>query len=75
MAPSISDLHGDGGGGELLLHGGEGAEVAVDGLGEGAGGLAGAARGQVLPEDGVVEVAAAVELQGALQPDDGGGVS
>jgi hypothetical protein len=41
----------------------EGAEVAVDGLGEFAGGLAAAVGGEVLPEDGVVGVAAEVERE------------
>lgn len=56
-------LHGDGLGAELLLHVFEGAEAGVDEGSELAGGgsvLGG--RAEVLPEESVVDVAAAVEL-------------
>ena len=58
-------------GGQLLLHGLEGTKVSVDGLHQRAGGLAGILFGaEVLPEDGVVDVAATVELQGTVKADD-----
>jgi hypothetical protein len=62
---------------EGVLEGGEGAVGAVQGAGEGAGwGLAavGGGRRQVLPEQRVVDVAAAVEVEKGLQGEDGGDV-
>jgi hypothetical protein len=64
-------LDGGGGGGEVGLEGVEGAEVLVDRGGEVAGGLVAAVGGEVLPEGGVVDVAAEVEGEGLLQADDG----
>ena len=67
------DCHG--GGTELSFHVLEAAKVSVDGIGQSPGGLPGPARAQVLPEDGVVEVAAAIELDGALEADGRGHVA
>merc|ERR1719378_1880848 len=52
-------LHGDCGGGELVLHGLETAEVPGDGLGQLAAGVPAPAGTQVLPKYGVVEVSSA----------------
>lgn len=66
-------LHAHRAGDQLLLERLEAAEVGVD-LGAQVGADLGAVRRQVLEEDLVVEVAAAVEAQRILQPDDLGGV-
>ena len=62
-------------GGELGLELLEGAEGVLDGLGELALGLAAAIGGEVLPEDGVVGVAAQVEGEVLLPQVDGGQVA
>ena len=68
-------LHRHRGGTQPRLHGLEAAEVSADGLRQRTLGWLGPARTQVLPEDGVVEVAAAIELDGALEADHGGHVA
>ena len=61
-------LHGDRLGRELGLECVEGAEIALDhGQQLALGRRALTRRGKVLPEDGMVDVAASVELDGALQ--------
>jgi hypothetical protein len=50
---------------ELLLEGVEVAKGALDGVGDGAAGLASGVGGHDLPEHGVVDVAAAVVADGA----------
>mmetsp|Transcript_21286 Transcript_21286/g.50234 ORF Transcript_21286/g.50234 Transcript_21286/m.50234 type:complete len:270 (+) Transcript_21286:127-936(+) len=75
-SPSAS-LNGNGGRRHLLLHLLHTTKRLVDGGLKGAAGLnrAGALRRQVLPEQGVVEVASAVEFERSLQSDDGRNVT
>ena len=68
-------LHRHRGGTQPRLHGLEAAEVSADGLRQRTLGWLGPARTQILPEDGVVEVAAAIELDGALEADGRGHVA
>ena len=73
--PSTS-LHGDGGRRHLLLHLLHSTERFGDGSLQGTAGLdrAGSLGGKVLPEQGVVQMTAAVEFECPFQADDAGNV-
>ncbi|GAA1097687.1 hypothetical protein GCM10009663_45750 [Kitasatospora arboriphila] len=68
-APAAA-LDADGGGGQLLAEGLEGAEVLGDRVAEGAVGAVAALRGEVLPEQRVQDVAGEVEGERLLQADE-----